>query len=144
MLVELYLVVLLGLTVAFDKVDHQILLDRLLTSFNITGVALRWIRSYLRGRSFRVSTGGDLSVSEDAEGSENVRIDYGVPQGSVLGPLYFVLYTNYIGNIILQHGIKYHVYVDDIQLHISFDPKDENASNMALVKLSACINDIHY
>ena len=62
---------------------------------------------------------------------------------SVLGPLFFVLYTNYISNIIRQHGIKYHVYVDDIQLHISFDLKDENASNMTLAKLSACINDIH-
>ena len=124
-------IVLLDLSAAFDTVDHQILLDRLSTSFNITGVALRWIRSYLRGRSFRVSTGGDLSVSEDAEGSdtavsESVRLDYGVPQGSVLGPLFFVLYTNYIGNIIRQHGIKYHVYADDIQLHISFDPKDDN------------------
>ena len=141
-------IVLLDLSAAFDTVDHQILLDRLSTSFNITGVALRWIRSYLRGRSFRVSTGGDLSVSEDAEGSdtavsESVRLEYGVPQGSVLGPLFFVLYTNYIGNIIRQHGIKYHVYADDIQLHISFDPKDNNASNMALAKLSACINDIH-
>ena len=99
-----------------------------------------------------MSTGDDLSVSEDAEVSdtavsESVRVDYGVPQGSVLGPLFFfVFYINYIGNIIRQYGIKYHVYVDDIQLHISFDPKDENASNVALAKLSACINmidDIH-
>ena len=62
------LIVLLDLSAAFDTVDHQILLDRLSISFNITGVALRWIRSYLRDRSFRVSTGSDLSVSEDAEG----------------------------------------------------------------------------
>ena len=92
------LIVLLDLSAAFDTVDHKILLDRLSTSFNITGVALRWIRSYplLRGRSFRVSTGGDLSVSEDAEGSdtavsESVRLDYGVPQqGSSVCPAIFL------------------------------------------------------
>ena len=78
--INVILIVLLGLTAALDTVDHQSLLDRLSTSFNITGVALRWIRSYLRGRSFRVSTGGDLSVSEDAEGSDTA-VSENVPLG---------------------------------------------------------------
>jgi hypothetical protein len=144
-------VVLLDLSAAFDTVDHQILLDCLSTQFNITGVALKWIRSYLRDRSFRVSTGGDIPVTEDAEGSgsttsgasEKVRLDYGVPQGSVLGPLFFVLYTNYIGNIIRQHGINFHIYADDIQLYLAFDPRIDGAAELALAKLTSCIKDIH-
>ena len=144
-------VVLLDLSAAFDTVDHQILLDCLSTNFNITGVALGWIRSYLLDRSFRVSTGGDLSVSEDAEGSgstepavsKKVNLEYGVPQGSVLGPLFFVLYTNYIGHIIRRFGIKFHIYADDIQLYIPFDPKIASASRIALTKLTSCINEIY-
>ena len=57
-------VVLLDLSAAFDTVDHQILLDRLSSTFNITGMALRWISSYLRDRYFRVSVGGDGSSNK--------------------------------------------------------------------------------
>ena len=121
-------VVLLDLSAAFDTVDHQILLDRLSSTFNITGMALKWISSYLsgHGRYFRVSVGGDLSASNAADGS-NDSTSIGVLQGSVLGPLFFVLYLCSIGDIIRKHSMNFHIYADDVQLYIAFDPKVDGA-----------------
>ena len=81
-------VTLLGLldqSSAFDVVDHDILLRRLLHGFGISGTALEWIKSYLLGRTQYVSYQGQ---------SEVTAVLFGVPQGSVLGPLYFLLYTS--------------------------------------------------
>ena len=137
-------VVLLDLSAAFDTVDHQILLDRLSSTFSITGTALRWISSYLSDRYFRVTVGGDLSVSGAADGSsDKFDLKFGVPQGSVLGPLFFVLYTSSIGDILRKHNINYHIYADDIQLYLAFDPNESGAAISALTRLSFCINDIH-
>ncbi|XP_072023174.1 uncharacterized protein [Amphiura filiformis] len=117
-------VVLLDLSAAFDTVDHQILLDRLSTTFNITGMALRWIKSYLQGRSFRVSIGGDLSVSEEAEESSDAActasgkytLEFGVPQGSVLGPLFLC----YIPTILAQSFVSMALPITFMLMTFSF------------------------
>ena len=75
-------VVLLDLSAAFDTIDHNILLATLHTCFGITGIALQWTRSYLSDRSFKVVV--------DSQYSSSRPLQYGVPQGSVLGPF---LYT---------------------------------------------------
>jgi hypothetical protein len=77
--------VLLDLSAAFDTVDHDILLRRLNASYGINGTAIQWFRFYLTGLSQYVRRG---SVK-----SSIVRLVCGVPQGSVLGPVLFVLYT---------------------------------------------------
>ena len=74
------------LSAAFDTVDHSILLRHMEISFGIRGAALEWFSSYLTGRSQQVSVHNVMAMS--------VFLDYGVPQGSVLGPVLFLLYTS--------------------------------------------------
>jgi len=83
---------LLDLTAAFDTVDHELLLMRLKHQFSLRGTALMWFRSYLSGSTYRVVyAGGTSSV---------VCIVCSVPQGSVLGPILFVLYVADLADII--------------------------------------------
>ena len=62
-----------------------------------------------------------------------------MPQGSVVGPFGFPLYTGPVGRICQKHNISYHFYADDSQLYIAFHPKDEEEARH---RLEACISDI--
>ena len=77
---------LLDLSAAFDTIDHQKLLDLLNHSFGISGDTLRWFKSYLQERIQMVQIGSSTS--------EPVTLKYGIPQGSVLGPILFTRYTH--------------------------------------------------
>ncbi|XP_072030516.1 uncharacterized protein [Amphiura filiformis] len=111
------MLVLLDLSSAFDTIDHDILVDRMQREFGITGSAKNWFNSYLRDRSNRVCVLGDYS--------ENHPLKYGVPQGSVAGPPIFTAYAQPVANIIRRFQVAYHIYADDTQLYISFNPKSE-------------------
>jgi hypothetical protein len=113
---EVTLLGLLDLSAAFDCVDHDILLSRLERTFGIHGSALGWIRSFLTDRTQRVTFRGQLSVI--------MRLVYGVPQGSVLGPLLFLLYTAELLDIIGREGMRAHSYADDTQVHVSTGAAD--------------------
>ena len=71
--------------------------------------------------------------------SERQDLTYGVPQGSVLGPILFSLYLSPLGNILRQHKLEFHCYADDVQLYLSFEAKQ---SEMALQNVENCISDI--
>ena len=86
------ILLMLDLSAAFDTIDHDILLSRLCNVYDITGDALDWFRSYLTGSIQRVVI--DDAVSVDQE------LGVGVPQGSVLGPKLFCMYTKPISDII--------------------------------------------
>ncbi len=81
---KISVLVLLDLGAAFDTVDHNILLERLENWFGLSGMALKWFRSYLEGRGYYVSIGEHKS--------KWTAMTCGVPQGSILAPLLFSLY----------------------------------------------------
>ena len=122
--------VLLDLSAAFDTIDHHILLHRLEHLIGIKATALSWFKSYLLDRSQFVYT--------NDKSSKCTAVTYGVPQGSVLGPILFTLYMLPLGNIIRKHSINFHCYADDTQLYLSIKPEEKNQ----LTKLQDCLKDI--
>ena len=98
----------------------------------ITGHALEWLRSYFHHRTQAVAVGD--AVSRDAQ------LKYGVPQGSVLGPKGYCMYTLPLGAILQRHNMKYMIYADDTQAYMSISNASqwENATNA----IAACFNDI--
>ena len=78
------ILLMLDLSAAFDTLDHDILVSRLCNVYGIPGNALDWFRSYLTGRIQRVVIEDSVSVDQG--------LDFGVPQGSVLGPIMYCMY----------------------------------------------------
>jgi hypothetical protein len=103
------LLVLLDLSAAFDTIDHGILMARLEKEVGLQGPALRWIQSYLADRT--------QAVHINSCKSDQVCLSVGVPQGSVLGPLLFLVYLLPLRRVIAQHRIKRHGFADDTQLY---------------------------
>ena len=128
---QLTLLMMLDLSAALDTVDHEILLTRLNQSFGLSNVALDWFHSYLHDRTQVVSSGGMLSDTSS--------MSCGVPQGSVLGPLLFVLYTVDILQIIDRNGLIGHMYADDTQNYLHFHP---NEIDTAITKVQSCFSDL--
>ena len=126
--------ILLDLSAAFDTVDHEILLHRLCHRFGIKGKALAWLRSYLLGRSQFVCVESARSSSRE--------LTCGVPQGSVLGPILYSMYTAPLGDIIKHHSMSYHFYADDTQLYMSFHPSTTGEPEFSKTQMEACIHDI--
>ena len=113
---SLTVLVLIDLTAAFDTVNHTILLDRLENWVGLSGTVLRWFRSYLDGREYVVRM-GNLE-------SERTTMTYGVPQGSILGPLLFNLYMLPLCHTLQHHKISYHSYADDTQIYLALSSND--------------------
>ena len=103
---EDYFVGMFDLSAAFDTVYHAILLRGLEVSFGIRGVALNWFASYLSGRSQQVSVHGTLALS--------TFLEFGVAQGSVLGPVLFLMYTLDLVSLVSTFGLFAHANSDDL------------------------------
>ena len=121
----------LDLSAEFDTVDHEILLKRLESSYGTTRAPLNWMRSYITDRK--------QSVNVCLAKSAKVQLKCGVLQGSVLGPLLFVLYTKDVVDIIKQHGLINHCYADDTQLYFYCMPEELDALASAF---GACTEEL--
>ena len=126
------ILVLLDLSAAFDTIDHSLLLGMLERRMGVTGMALGWFRSYLTGRSQRVSVSGKESA--------NRALSCGVPQGSVLGPLLFTTYTQPLHTIL--EDIDTHFYADDSQLYLAFQPRCPISTNSAVLTIQECFTKV--
>lgn len=128
---KLNILCLLDLSAAFDTIDHDILLARLERTFGINGIALNWFKSYLTDRYQTVVVGG---VKSDTH-----IVRFGVPQGSVLGPVLFTIYMQPLSKVITKFNLLYQFYADDTQL---FEAVNLDDINNLSVRISHCLIEI--
>ena len=100
------ILILLDYSKAFDTANHKIILAKL-QSFGFRDVALDWVESYLTGRKQK--------VKNDLGESDWINLKNGVPQGSILGPLLFLVLVSDLHESIING--KYHMYADDTQIY---------------------------
>ena len=110
------LLVLLDLSVAFDAVDHEVLLRRMESGFVVSGTTLQWFGPYLEGRSQSTFINGSYSDSFD--------VRYGIPQGSCLGPLLLTIYVSKLYEVIKTYLPEAHAQMihnfSEIQLVVFY------------------------
>ena len=121
----------LDMSAAFDTVDHRKLLEVLQNRFGVDGDPLQWFTSYLSSRSFRVSVGDCLS--------DTLALLFGVPQGSLLGPILFLLYIEAVQDIVEPYGLRIKLYADDSQLYVSLVPTDATGWSEAKMNIEECL-----
>ena len=109
-------------------------MSRRLESIGVKDSALRWFQSYLKNRTQAVNINGTIST--------HVPLKYGVPQGSVLGPILFTNYSSPIARIARKHGLPVYTYADDTQIYVSFNLNDRNDEMSARQRAEACILEI--
>ena len=123
---------MLDLSSAFDTIDHTLLLERLRNYYGFQDKVLMWFTSYLMGRS--------QSVVVKQMHSSSKCLAFGVPQGSVLGPLLFSLYFAPLEKVIHNHDLACMMYADDTQLYLTISPNHDPTTS--LLKLEQCIKDV--
>ena len=117
---QISLLLLIDFSKAFDMVEHDVLLKKL-ECYGIRGVALQWFKSYLSDREQFVNVNNSKSSMKP--------LKYGVPQGSILGPLLFVIYINDMPNV--SKLATFILYADDANIIISGTTMSEIETELA-------------
>ena len=125
---------LLDMSAAFDTVDHTLLLNLLSDGYGLDGIVLKWFKSYLSNRT--------CSINIKDSFSDFICLLFGVPQGSILGPILFVLYTKHVQHIASKYGLSIQLYADDTQLYISFKSTSDVSVISTKTNIEKCINEI--
>ena len=120
---------MLDLSCTFDTIDHELLMTRLEHSFGITDKALAWLQSHISEWYQKVVVGSAESVDSI--------LMCDVPQGSLLGPALYCMYTKPVGDIVSRHGMQYRWYADDTQIYLTVE-RDE-PTEAALAKKWNCV-----
>ena len=128
---DLAMLTLLDLSAAFDSVDHDTLLKRLQKSYGLDGVVVSWFISYLAGRTQFVKSSASTSMPS--------AVLYGVPQGSVLGPVLFLLYTADVLQLVKSHQLQPHAYAGDTQIYGFCKPSDVDTLQE---RVSVCTDEV--
>ena len=121
--------IFIDLSKAFDTLDHSILLKKL-DHYGIRGIAQQLLESYLTGRQ--------QYTSFDGENSDKLLVHFGVPQGSILGPLLFLLYINDIINCHNGQNTNFILYADDTNIFVIGKNKDE-----AYLRANQVLESVH-
>ena len=103
------------MSAAFDTINHRLLLQKLQQTYGINQSLLLWLESYLSNRGVKVRV-------RDGE-SDQCSLHIGIPQGSILGPLLFILYTKSLETVVKKYGISMHFYADELQYLIDCNDK---------------------
>ena len=112
-------------------IHHSLLYDCLHDLFGLDGTVLLWIKSYLSNRKQKIKIGDSFSEAEI--------LPSGVPQGSVLGPLLFTLYTSPLRRVISKFNVTHHLYADDTQIYLAVDSRNFDSS---MEELSECLKSV--
>lgn len=120
-------VVLFDFSKAFDVVNHSLLIEKL-RLIGLRGALLSWIKDFLLGRTMQVTVSGCISSSKD--------VLSGVPQGSVLGPLLFLIYVNFLPSYI-QSKCKF--FADDLKIYLKLR---SNSHSSLAADVNICQRDI--
>ena len=122
---------LLDISVAFNIINHNILLNYLRDWFWANGTVLRLIKSYLSKPKQKVKL--------DNSFSDAFSLPYGVPQGSILGPHLFTLHTTPLSNIVSSFNVTHHLYADDTQIYLALHHRNFDSSFAELTVCLTCV-----
>ena len=126
----------INLSVAFDTVDHGIMISTIENTFGLSGNTLSWLSSYLVLCSFNVSIEGNMLADKP--------VSFSVPQGSVAGPTLFDYYVGSLPDCIRHDGVLINGFADDHTLHNSYQAGDISAetNSIRILEDSLCsVND---
>ncbi len=118
------LLILLDLSSVFDTVVHELLLTDC-KSVSIDGDALTYLRSYLENRQYCVQIGRSFF--------DKKTLNRGVPQGSVLGPVLFCIYTIELSYILKKHKVGFKLFADDTPFYMAVDDIDNTEGKIKLI-----------